>query len=84
MTQGYLSSPKAAKYLGIGINKLMALVDAGEIVAINSSMGHQRPRWLFKVADLDGWAEGRRVEQTKPVRQRGRRREPAQQLIEIY
>jgi excisionase family DNA binding protein len=55
----FSTPPQVAKLLGVGVEKVKAFIDRGELVAVNLSMGSHRPRWRIAPEALQAFLKSR-------------------------
>jgi len=48
----FLTPPAVGRLLGCGADKVLRLIETGELKAANLSGGNQRPRWRISPADI--------------------------------
>lgn len=68
----FLTPPQIAKLLGVGVDKVAAFIERGELVAVNTSLTGGRPRWKVEPEALRRFLDGRsnRPKPAKPIRRR--------------
>ena len=62
VSPGYLSTPKAAEYLGVSAGYLRNLRSRGEGPAYSRLSASPRAAVVYSVDDIDAWYASRRVE----------------------
>jgi excisionase family DNA binding protein len=72
MTERFMTPPQIAKILGVGADKVSALIASGELQAVNLSLGNARPRWKVDPESLRRFLAGRsnQPKATKTTRRR--------------
>ncbi len=72
-----LTTPQAAKLLGVNADKIRAWIACGELPAVNVVLAHglTRPRWRIAEADLDAFKQRRAAQ--PGIRKTRRPRPPA-------
>lgn len=69
-----LTSPQAAKLLGVNADKIRAWIASGELQATNVVLrrGLARPRWRITEADLAAFKQLRAAEPRQPIQRRSK------------
>jgi excisionase family DNA binding protein len=58
----FITTPIAAKMLGVGADKIRCAIESGELRAANFSNGQIRPRYKIHREDLAAFVKGRQVQ----------------------
>ena len=71
----FLSPPKVAELLGVGVAKIHYWIEAGELEAVNLASDHgKRPRWGVSLDSVERFKERRlAIQRSKPANKRPRR-----------
>ena len=78
----YLTPPEVGEILGVGHNKILDWVHAGELRAVDLSTSRgKRPRWRISRHDLESFLARRSA--TPPPTTR-RQRQPSQRVTQFY
>jgi hypothetical protein len=69
----FLTPPTIARLLGVGVDKVAAFIDRGELIAINTSLTGGRPRWKIEPAAFRRFLESRSNKPSQEVKPRRRK-----------
>jgi hypothetical protein len=71
----FWTPPQVAKLLGVGVGKITAFIDRGELTAVNTSL-QERPRWKIEPAALRRFLDSRSNVATKATAPKQAKRTP--------